>query len=181
MADSVGGGGSKSAAKNRKRREKKSRQKSDENGLTSSGQTTEEELLIDLKQQLEVAKESKDHKAASTIRQQIWVVTDLVNGVTPKLSEQELDKLMKDLPLSNQQEEKPQEASPPPVKQTLGLTPTQRNLASLHKKLDQISALKQRQKCGEQLEKNQLQKIETEAKLIDEIGDLEEILRSTKI
>lgn len=62
----------------------------------------------------------------------------------------------------------------PPVADTTTLPPEkEKKLRNLKKKLRQIEDLKEQQKSGKTLEKNQLDKVAAEASLIKEIQELE--------
>lgn len=57
-----------------------------------------------------------------------------------------------------------------------GLTPAEKRLRALKKKLQQIENLKEKMEHGETLEKTQLDKITKEQELLEEIHEIESLL-----
>jgi uncharacterized protein with WD repeat len=55
----------------------------------------------------------------------------------------------------------------------LVLSETEKKIKTIHKKLDDIKKLKEKQANGEKLEANQLSKIDKESELISELANLE--------
>merc|ERR1712050_128091 len=149
MADS---GISKAAKKNKKRNKKKANPPPEDNQSIAKG------LLEKIKDQLDVAKIEKNHVLANKLRQQLWVVTDIASGVKPDMPEEEFFKVVSDLPLSYPD---PAEAAAATTTTVSMVTPTEKKITSLRKKIDQIETLKKKQADGVKLEANQLTKIES--------------------
>jgi translation initiation factor 2A len=177
---------SKAAKKNKKRHAKKPVTKADD----LEKQTFDlKDMLAELKKQLEEAKLNKDHPRSATLRDQIWVLTDIIAGVKTAIPDDELDKIIETIHAQFH----PTPKMPPSstdsevntVKQPVAVTANpavdvlsdDRKLRNLQKKLEQIKVLKDRQQRGEKLEANQIEKISSEEKVKEEIKELEDVLR----
>ncbi|XP_064639080.1 uncharacterized protein LOC135494747 [Lineus longissimus] len=136
------------------------------------------QLLNVLREQLEKAKQRKDHKVADTLRKQLWVVRDIAHGVKPDMPDDLLREVISGLPLDMPGEEgvKQQQNHQGPT-----VTPTERKIKKLKDKLEQIVKLKERQANGEKLEENQVKKIENEESIKQELDELETIMADLKI
>ncbi|KAI0240104.1 hypothetical protein LSAT2_009186 [Lamellibrachia satsuma] len=166
---------SKSAKKNKKRHNKKKPEF--QGGAKEKSDTSPEYLLEALKEKLIEAKASQDHARAGKLRDQIWVLTDIVAGVKTDLPNDELLPILESIAAP----------SKPPVAEAMGDAPkpatsaVDRKLINLQKKLQKIEELKAKKAKGEKLEKNQLQKIETESSVKEEIEELEEMLSNASL
>ena len=173
---------SKSAKKNKQRKKKKEQTKgATETGQRDDGTPGPEELLRLLREELNIAKETKDHATAGKIREQIWVLTDLVNGVKTQISDEELQPILASLTKRTTPQSQPEVEEKPPKPKLASGSPhlvQDLNLSKLKKKLTQIEQMKEKQKKGGKLEKNQLEKLAKEDELRKEIDDLEEMINS---
>ncbi|CAH1781076.1 unnamed protein product [Owenia fusiformis] len=182
---------SKAAKKNKKRKNKKGE------GNTYKGVSLDPaDLLPVLKEQLAVAKANKDSELANKLRDQLWVITDIVRGVKTDIPEEELQKVIDSLPLCSLQQSAPVSEAPKAEKITgpsesvlvggggggsSNLTTAEKRIRALNKKLTQVEKLKERQANGEKLEDNQLEKIKNVSKITDEIKELEDIMEAARI
>lgn len=176
MADSANL--SKSALKNKKRAEKRSKARMEQ--IKENGGILEAIQMKDpvdlLREQLQEAKNNKDHKLAARLRQQLWIAQDSAAGVSMK----EFEMLGADTSTCFEtkfvQETKSVSESPPSVLEASGLTPTEKRLRTLKKKLQQIESIKEKREKGEVLETTQLDKIAKEQEILDELREIESLL-----
>lgn len=165
---------SKSALKNKKRAEKRTKARIEQ--IKQNSGTTEEIEMKDpvavLREQLQEAKDNKDHKLAAKIRQQLWIAQDNAAGV----SMAEVEDLGADISSCIQTQSVKEKETPPSVSQASGLTSAEKRLRALKKKLQQIEALKEKRELGQVLEKTQLDKISKEQETLDEIKEIESLL-----
>lgn len=172
---------SKSAKKNKKRHNKKT---PEFQGTKKTNESSPEFMLEALKEKLAEAKESQDHATAGKLRDQIWVLTDIVAGVRTNLCKEELLPILESIamPSKSPAGDSTSEASGgdgPKTKPTTSAV--DRKLINLQKKLQKIEELKAKKVKGEKLEKNQLQKIETESVVKEEMEELEEMLANASL
>lgn len=169
---------SKSALKNKKRAEKRSKARIEQ--IKENGGVLEAMQMKDpvdrLREQLQEAKNNKDHKLAARLRQQLWIAQDSAAGV----SLEEVEMLGADTSSCSEtkfvQETKSNSESPPQVSQASGLTPSEKRLRTLKKKLQQIESIKEKREKGEVLETTQLDKIAKEQEILDELREIESLL-----
>lgn len=188
---------SKTAKKNAKRKAKKAQEL--RKYTNAAGEEMTPEFMLDkLKEKLQEAKASKDHPRCGKLRDQIWVLTDVIQGVKTDIPQDELKPILesleytKDLVAKSAQVSEPAASSitpsqsgdikaktsqPRTITSTLPLTKEEKKIVSLKKKLEQIDELRTRQAKGEKLEKNQVDKIKSEDKVKEEISDLEDLLQ----
>lgn len=129
---------------------------------------------------LQLLQLAKNHELANRLRQQLWIAQDLSAGIEPNVSAEDADTI------ALVEEVKKYGIGPSsrePVKETLSGTvivasddADSKKMKNLRKKLTQIEKLKERQKNGEKLETNQLEKIKSEDELREEIKHLEKLL-----
>ncbi|XP_013403641.1 uncharacterized protein LOC106168925 [Lingula anatina] len=170
---------SKSAKKNKKRHNKKTSGSSGSGVPDASPGITPADLIPLLKQQLETAKINKDHGEAGKLREQLWILSDLAAGIRTDIPEDEYQKIVNSLPLPSNQQAVTKATDGASDSQTGStLTPAEKRLKTLHKKLDQIEQLKAKKAKGETIQDNQEEKIKTEPQIKQEIEELEELMRT---
>ncbi|XP_041483350.1 eukaryotic translation initiation factor 2A-like [Lytechinus variegatus] len=184
------GGGGKSGKKNQKRRAKAKKSK---NESSVSSQAPQVDPIEELRQRLADAKINKDQKLAGKLRQQLWIVQDLTAGVKPQVDPEDRDgqAMVKEFertgiislpsnnaasPESKVEEEVPQSGPVFFTPVAGGAVIEDKRLKNLNKKLKQIETLKEKQRKGEKLESNQLEKIKSEAAVHQEIQEIEELI-----
>lgn len=180
---------SKSSKKNKKRK------KASQSTSVKKDELDFNEMLRQLKQKLEDAKAGNDHVKANELRNQVWVLTDMSRGVRTDISEEDLNRILegirKEISLpslpgalasesSSSSSQKKDDSDAAAATTVVSGLQTNR-LKNLQKKLDQIEALKERQKNGEKLEANQVEKIKSEEAVQDELTKLTEILSTIEI
>lgn len=182
----------KAMKKNKKRKSKKTPAVSLTDGKGPKA-LTHQEMLAQLKTELEEVKASKDHKAASVLREQVWVLSDLANGVKTAIPESDLNRIIASI---HAKFHPPSGDDAPPHEASTKASPSQavsgdkttvtvtqslsddKKLKALRKKLEQIESLKVKQQAGEKLELNQMEKIKNEENVRQELEELEEILET---
>eukprot|EP00918_Siedleckia_nematoides_P012872 GHVU01028156.1.p1 GENE.GHVU01028156.1~~GHVU01028156.1.p1 ORF type:complete len:154 (+),score=34.18 GHVU01028156.1:50-511(+) len=135
------------------------------------------EILNLLKEQLEIAKTNQNHKEAGQLRQQIWVLKDVINGVCTDLPEEEINEILQKIPGITPAEPEAKTSKAPGPDNPSFLSVPEKELKKLGKKMQQIKKLKEKQSKGEKLEKNQVDKIASEDSLKEEIAEMEDILK----
>ncbi len=202
MADS-GKTLSKSQKKNMKRLQKKqaaaftsSGRKDDDDGITP------QQIKEILTQEMNEARQAKDNEKVNKLREQLWVINDLIRGVKTNMPEEELAKILQDIPLpkvekkehaisgerevkSEKKIEKEQgsgDKMAAKVESQSGAengvahdtpAPPEKRLRNLKKKLNQIEKIKEKLAAGENLETSQREKLQAEDKVREEIEELE--------
>jgi len=162
---------SKSAKKNKKKLQKKAAARSQE-AKAAVIRVQDERITIrdQLQEQLDLAKQQQDHARMNKLREQIWIVNDLIAGIRTNMPEKEMQEILSSLPLP----EKEVEAAP--VSATATLSEPEKRLRNLKKKITQIEKIKEKKEKGETLEKTQLEKLATEDSIQEEIDELEEAI-----
>ncbi|PIK36878.1 putative eukaryotic translation initiation factor 2A-like [Apostichopus japonicus] len=178
MADNDPSSG-KTSKKNRKRRGKK------EGGNKSTGTVGVAEHIHkvdpveDLRQKLSEAKLAKDNELANRLRQQLWIAQDLSAGIEPNISAEDSVTLALVQEVKNygigQPAKEPASGTPVISSMNVGDADSKR-LKNLRKKLAQIEKLKEKQRNGEKIESNQLEKINSEEEVREELRHVEELL-----
>lgn len=173
------GGLSKAAKKNKKKNERKKKA----SGATSTnpkGKPTPPHRPVDLlpllKEELEVAKSAQDHTRASKLREQIWVLNDIVKGVKTDMPKSDLEPIISSIQQMLNINE-PESTSKSPSSSGVD---AEKRIKKLQKKLSSIEELKERQAKGESLEQSQVKKVESEEQILDEIEELERLLAEAK-
>ena len=99
MAES-GKGLSKSAKKNLKRREKKQAAAALTSGSHRDDDViTPQQIKEILTQEINDARQAKDQEKLKVLREQLWVINDLIAGVQTDMPEEELAKILENLPM----------------------------------------------------------------------------------
>ncbi|XP_020632067.1 eukaryotic translation initiation factor 2A-like [Orbicella faveolata] len=129
-----------------------------------------------LREQLQEAKDNKDHKLAAKIRQQLWIAQDNAAGVSMAEVEDLGADISSCIDAQSVKEKTTTTETPPSVSQASGLTSAEKRIRALKKKLQQIEALKEKRELGQVLEKTQLDKISKEQETLDEIKEIESLL-----
>lgn len=159
---------SKSGKQNKRRRDKKKAAKGvDDN----KDELSLHDIREQVKEKLEKAKDEKDMKLVGKCREQLWVLNDLIAGVSTDIDEEKFNEIAADILPKKE----------PEVIVTSSLSEPERKLKTLQKKKTQIDELKKKQENGETLQPNQLQKLEKECELIEEMADLEELIKTLNI
>jgi len=134
--------------------------------------------LTSLRERLGEAKKANNHELARQLRQDIWVLQDTSAGHSPSLSAEEVNESLKrisenctstDTQNTNNQEK------------SSSLSPIEKKIRNLEKKLQQIYALKAKLENGEKLEQTQISKINSEESVKKEIEEMQHALASVSV
>ena len=111
----------------------------------------------EIKKQLAEAKERGDVKLTAKLRQDLWILQDVNNGIDPLLD----DKKAIDDSLNRLSNYVPPELVGVPAQQNeVGtLSPLEKSLKKLNKKLREIDLIKEKQASGVTVEQSQLEKL----------------------
>ena len=135
-----------------------------------------EQTLDVVNAKLAEAKRRKDHAAAVTLREQLWVLTDMLNGVRTALPDQQLQEIMDSIAeitpggLGDDDGAMVTDPSPAPPP---AIRADDRRLLNLRKKYATIVALERKVDEGLKPEKNQLVKLATKTQVAEDIKELE--------
>ena len=166
----------KAAKKNQKRAEKRAKeraQKLKEDGvidrLIHETDNPEEKVKVQdpvekLKEQLQEAKDNKDHKLAAKLRKDLWIMQDHMAGCVPPGESAVHLQTVANEDTTSTDRQSPEEQ-------------TEKRLRGLKKKLQQIEKLKSKQDEGEVLEDSQITKIQSEEAILKEIEELQERIK----
>ncbi|XP_065656571.1 uncharacterized protein LOC136081987 [Hydra vulgaris] len=160
-----------SAEKNHKRRQKN--KKSVTPVSTCIVKEKKKDPLEQIKEDLQKAKEAGDHKLATKLRQDLWVLQDQIAGVSPFLNEDELEESLR--------RNKEREMSLQEKTVEKSVSKADKELKKLQKKLDKILNIKKMKEEGKTLEKNQLEMIEKEDEVRKELAEYESLCNEVKV
>lgn len=156
---------SKSAKKNRKRQEKKKNARQGHTDVDDLPMMPQNMIQV-LREQLDVAKTKMDHKKSAELREQIWVLSDLIAGVKTDIPDDDLARILGNIPWFAKGETDANSASHnTPADNGSSLTEVERDVKKLKKRLSQVIKLKERLDKGEKLEANQMEKVNSETAL----------------
>ncbi|XP_031549904.1 partner of Y14 and mago-like [Actinia tenebrosa] len=183
---------SKASKKNQKRSQKRTEariEKIKQEGVVEQIFEEKDPIKV-LKKKLQEAKDNKDHKLAAELRQQLWVAQDEAAGLLVPDSEKQKVQLhnhITKLPSGSETNSRltmfqgTQDILNQSGPETGGLSPSEKRLRNLKKKLQQIHTLKEKQLKGEKLENTQIEKVKAEDSILEEIKELESILTGTSL
>lgn len=179
MADQ-GNSATKSNKKNRKRRGKKEGGNNTTKSTDFAEPVRNVDPVEDLRQRLSEAKLAKDNELANSLRRQLWIAQDLSAGIEPNVSSEDAETLalveeVKKYGIGKPSEDSVKKETPVISSVAVGDADSKK-LKNLRKKLTQIEKLKERQKNGEKLESNQLEKINSEEEVREELRHVEQLL-----
>lgn len=124
---------------------------------------------------MDVAKTKMDHKKSAELREQIWVLSDLMAGAKTDIPDDDLQRILENIPWLAKAEGDNIEASQKSAPSVI--SDDEKEVKKLKKRLAQIVKLKERQDQGEKLEANQIEKVNSEASLRQQLEEVMALMR----